>query len=549
MRPTISSDWVRKLAMTIKLFVTILLTVCFFGCNSHTDEKIILSIGKYKLSKNELESKRKSARYKSLTDLAFEDKLIEEGLILAFTLDHQYDTISTLNKLMEYSSRSYASQMDGFVWNRKVKQKLQLTEKDVRDAYQKRSKEYTIEVIVTRDKSILNNYKSVNALKLIKAKGSSNGIVKVFRDTVKFPYYPLSKYIEGLNGLKDGDVVGPAETENGYVIARVVATKQVVQNSYEKEKVNIRRDLLFGLTQKYLWKNQQQILKKADPKIYDDAIMELTQKFDPNKKDWAGVSPNLLLMSYVFGGKRISYQVSDFREFVANEPVFFGSLDKVEDVKKMFRSFIVAQYLFAEAKQMDMKSDEEFLQFAKDNWEKIYLEHFKRNYIYPKLSIKSDELEEYYHQHTDNFRAFESAIVQLYKFKDIQKAFQARTLLANEIKGATFFGGKLNTEVKLADQNNDPELIMAIIKLSPGQISSPIKIKGEYVVMVLSAKNGSAIIPYIYVKGEVQQLVYVQKSNQLTVQLTKELKAKYQIETNDIRKHLVKMQNNQPSQQ
>jgi hypothetical protein len=89
--------------MGAKLLVAILLTVCFYGCNSNTNEKIVLSIGKYKLSKDELESKRKSERYKSLTDQALEDKLVQEGLILAFTLDHQYDTISTLKKLMEYS--------------------------------------------------------------------------------------------------------------------------------------------------------------------------------------------------------------------------------------------------------------------------------------------------------------------------------------------------------------------------------------------------------------------------------------------------------------
>ena len=122
--------------MRIKLLIILLFAVCALACNN--DNETVLIIGKYKLTKAQLEFKRAKDRYKFLTEQALQDKLIEEGRILAFALDHRYDTLTTLKKLFEYASRSYAAQVDGFVWNKRVKSKLQLTENDLKNTYLKR---------------------------------------------------------------------------------------------------------------------------------------------------------------------------------------------------------------------------------------------------------------------------------------------------------------------------------------------------------------------------------------------------------------------------
>ncbi len=541
--------------MRIKLLIILLFAVCALACNN--DNETVLIIGKYKLTKAQLEFKRAKDRYKFLTEQALQDKLIEEGRILAFALDHRYDTLATLKKLFEYASRSYAAQVDGFVWNKRVKPKLQLTENDLKNTYLKRSQEHVLEAVLVRDKSVLDRYyKSPQDLNVIKANVSSDLNVKVFNAALKFPFYPLSYYTEGLNNLKVGDIIGPVETEQGYLIARVVATKPVVQKPYEQEKAGIRQDLLFGLTQKYLWENQKRIFKDAEPEMYDTAIKELALKFDIRKKDWPGVRPNLLIMNYNLGGERVAYLVSDLREFVANEPVFFGSLNTPDGVKKILRNIIIEQYLFAEAQQMNMKADDEYLRFGRDNQETIFLEHFKRNYLYPKLSVDPKESEDYYRKNSGNFKGFESAGISLFKFKNIQNAFRGRTLLEKKLRGIGPSVGDSNNantvslpaaiemEVKMTDPNNDPKLLGAIVRLAPGQISSPVEVKGEFVVVVLKAKKGLTTIPYMYVKDEVQRQIYSEKQKQLTARLADGLKEKYPIEKDGLREYLLTVKGN-----
>lgn len=543
--------------LRIKLLTVILFAFCEFGCNTNKDKETILVIGKYSLTKAELASKIKNDRYRSLTGQGLESKLIEEGRIVAFALDHRYDTVARLKKLFEYAARSYASQVDGFVWNKRVKPKLQLTENDIKQVYVKRSREHTVDVVLAGDKGTLGRYyRSPGDLDLIRARASSDQNVKVFSATVKFPYYPLSYYVDGLDTLKNGQIIGPVETADGYLIARVAATRAVAQRPYDEEKAGIRQGLLFGLTQKYLWETQKRIFKQADPEIYNAAVGELALRFDTRKKDWPGIMPNLLIMNYNFGGERVPYRVADLREFVTNQPVIIGSLTTPGGVKKILRSVIVERYLLADAQQMNMAADEGYRRFSKENNEKIFIEHYKRNYVYPRLSVHPQEVEEYYRKNIGNFRTFLSASISLYKFKNIQSAFKGRIQLEKKRRGISTLAPNSNNadtvplpnavemEVRTSDQNNDPKLLGAILRSAPGHVSYPIEINGDFVVVVVKDRKGSATMPYTYVKDDIQRLIYAEKEKQLTAQLAEHLKERYPVAKNELKGYLSAVKGN-----
>ena len=537
--------------MKANTLLIILSTFCISACNTNSDQETVLVIGKYKLTKADLEYKIKKDRYKSLTDEALQDKLIDEGRLIASAIDQRYDTLATLKRLFEYASRSYAAQVDGFIWNKKVKSKLALKEEDIRNIYRKRTQQYILEVVLISDKSVLDSYyRSSEDVNTIKAKAASDPNVRVFNAAVKFPFYPLSYYTRDLNSLKVGQIIGPVESERGYMLARVLAAKPLVQNSYEQEKANIRQELHFGLIQKYLWENQKRILKEANPEMYDTAIEELALKFDKQKKNWPGVKPHRLIMKYNFDGKQISYQVSDFHEFVTNEPAFAGSLTAPDGVKKILRTIIIEQYLFAEAHKMNMEADKEYQRFRKDNQYDMLLEHYKRTNIYPKLSISPKESEDYYRKNTGNFKSFQFAKISLFKFKSIQNAIQGRILVEKKIRGIAPSVGDSNNansqtlpaaiemQVKIDGPNNNAKLLETILRLSPGQTSSPLEINGEFVIIVVTAKQGSITIPYMYVKDDIQRLIYSQKENQLTARIEEGLKEKYPVEKDEIKKYL-----------
>lgn len=99
----------------------------------------------------------------------------------------------------------------------------------------------------------------------------------------------------------------------------------------------------------------------------------------------------------------------------------------------MLQSVIITQYLFAEVQQMSVEADEHYIQFRKNYQENIFIGHFRRNYIFPKISTPSDnELEDYYRNHSDDFKAFESATVAVYKFKDNNSAARGQMILSRK---------------------------------------------------------------------------------------------------------------------
>lgn len=532
------------------------------SCKRNKEDGLLLQIGEYRLTIPDYELKRKSDTYRSLTDQQLQDKLIEEGRIIAFSFDHRYDTISALNKHLEYVKRYYASKVDGFVWNKKVKPKLELRDSEIHEAYLKRSHDYTLEVIQIPSKSILDNYqktgsslKSEREFNLLKKNVASDPNVSVSNAIARYPFYPIGIYTDKIYSAKAGDVLGPIEALDGYYIIRIAGTKKAAQNDYGIEKALIKQELLSGLTQKYIFKSQQEIFGKANVRMNDAAIEELASKFNDKEKKWPGVNPRLILMDYNFEGKRAPYYAADFFEFVANQPVFFGSLSKPADVRKMLSSNIISKALYAEAQQMNMEKDEEYLQFKKNYREKVFLEYYKRQHVYPKLSVQLPELETYYHQHQHEFKGFESARVAIYKFPDIQQAFEGRMRISNPVKISAPSGNSGSgraaripeagvVDINLNNPTTDPRVVAGIFKLNPGQVSFPIEADGEYLIVSLVSKKGSITLPYQYVKEDIRKLLYAQKEAHINTQQTEELEAKYPIKENGMAEYIAKQTRN-----
>ncbi|MBE9601643.1 hypothetical protein [Pedobacter sp. MC2016-24] len=404
--------------MNLKTLMVMLFVSTIFSCKTGDREKVVLQLGRYKLTTAQLKVKIMSNKYKLLSNHELENKLIEEGRILAFAIEHRYDTIGKLNLLLNYASRAYVSREDGFVWNKKVKPLLQLTEKAIIDGYHKRAQVYTFEIIRLSDPSTAKKYQILkHDFDLLRKNAIVDKYATVFTMKLRYPFYPLCKYVKISDSLKAGDVVGSGETENGYIYSHVQSVKPFIQKAYQDEKADVRKELLFALTQKYILENQKQLFYKAKPMFYDRAIVALVSGFDVANKSWPSINPKLKLMEYTVSGKRLAYLASDFKEFVDNEPVFMGSLTNPSDVKKMLQSVIITQYLFALAKQLNVETDEDYLRFRKAYQENIFIEHFRRSHVFPNtvtpeskhLSLQN-ELKEQYPIENNGLKAYLSKL-------------------------------------------------------------------------------------------------------------------------------------------
>src|SRR5690606_21649000 len=150
---------------------------------------MIMQIGTYRLTVADLLSKLKNEAYRSLSDEELMRRLIEEGQILAYAQEHSYDTIRTLHKLLDYASRTYASRVDGFVWNKKVKPLLQIGEEQLRKAYAQMGNEYIFEIVELADSSLLQRHACLLAnFELLRDRALTDKSLGVFTVRTQFPY-------------------------------------------------------------------------------------------------------------------------------------------------------------------------------------------------------------------------------------------------------------------------------------------------------------------------------------------------------------------------
>lgn len=122
----------------MKIIILILFLFIGVGCSQYKKEDILLQIGDHKLSVADYEYIRNNAKYKKYGDEQLQNALIEEGKLIAFALDHKYDTIGELNKQLEYAAYYYASRVDGYVWNKKVKPLLKVPDENVQNSMSNR---------------------------------------------------------------------------------------------------------------------------------------------------------------------------------------------------------------------------------------------------------------------------------------------------------------------------------------------------------------------------------------------------------------------------
>jgi hypothetical protein len=542
----------------IEYLLILILLYFFTGCGKFNGDDILLNIGEYKLSVTEFENMRNGFKYKTLKSQdELEAKILSEGYINAYAIANRFDTIAALRKKLDYAVRFYASTVDGYVWNKKVKPLLDITEADIKNAYSKRTSEYEMELIRIPDGDLLNKYfpnnfqvKSTANFDAIKSKIISESNIQLLKRTQKYPFYPMGIDINRLLKAKAGDAWGPFESMDGYFVVCIKDVRKANLSSFETGQKQLKDALYRHFYNKYIWENQKDILQKTSPVMNEANIKEVISQFDIKNRKWNGTDKKKVLMEYKFQGKSHLYTIDNFLEFLNNEPIIIGSLSDVNSINKMLKNNLMDIYLYAEALKMNMLKDKEYLLFRKNREYIIFEQYFREKYIDPEISVDEDEIKNYYLQNTDSFKGFKSAIVEIYKFTDNQTVSDGMIAIMNKHKkapqGTSLPRLKNNIELPVAISTSidfysntfSTNITNEIAHLKPGQISTPIKVGGEYWVIFVAGKSNQITLPYDVVKNKIKDLLsYIKKEQSFNRQLDI-IKSKYMLKTNRIKQYL-----------
>lgn len=501
------------------------------GCHPASSDDPVLQIGAYQLSRTEYESLSQSGTYKALTDEQLQARMVEEGRILAYALEHRYDTIGQLNRQLDYAIRYHVSSVDGYVWNKKVKPLLQVSADDIRKAEAMRTQEYQLESIHFPNEALVKKYctagrpvVTVRDFHVLQEKIKADPKITFYRGFRRYPFFPLGVYLPSLAEAGVGDVWGPIETLSGYYLVHVADKRAITPGPITQEQQAIRDELLLGLKEKHIRESQRQILLETKPQLQEAAIVQIAGKADAKSSTWPGVKPDLVLMEYEFAGAHRTYTAADLMEFVQYQPVFTGSLADPDDVKKMLHAHLVGISLFAEAQQMGMDQDTAYQLLRKRYQQGIFIHYYKQQHIYPKISIGEADLEKYYQEHEKGLTCFASAELFIYNYSDKQSAFKGRQLILDHLAGNMDSKGKLlSTGERIAVQVKDTlyskAVIDAIARLGPGGVSMPIAENGRHLVIQVVSKTGSVAMPYKYAKDVIKDLLFSQKEQALIATL------------------------------
>lgn len=540
----------------IKIGMGLILSLLYLGCSHYESNDVLLQAGNYKLTVADYEYFKTRQKEKPVNS-GIRDQREENAYILAYAIENRFDTIRVLAKKLNNAERLYTSDVDGYVWNKKVKPLLKVSSGEIEEAYEKRKTRYTIEYIYFPDSISLNKYvapgslnKSAKSFDMLKQQILSSPEVKhsMFQGT--YPFYPFGVYTNRIIDAQKGDVWGPFEALEGYYVVQVTGKETVVQRSLTEEKAGIEKELLNALKLKFIWESQREVLGGMSPAMHDSAISLMAGKYIAGKKEWPGIDGRIILMDYRFKGKNFHYTANDFMDFVRYQPMYIGSPGNAGDMKKMMTNFLMEVWYYNEALNMGAATDQEFLCFKKHYQSKLFVSYYNEINIYPNIRLSPDEIRTYYDNNHDKLQHPETATLSIYKFGNQQAAFKAMMPLTryyeNILKrGAADTLPKLqgvssiqkDVKFQISDTANNAMLVNAILGGDTGRVLSPREINGEYWIVYLAGKEGKTLLPYKYARGELQQMLLAKKMQDVSDRLLAGLKAQYPLKVDRLREY------------
>jgi len=505
---------------------------------SRPNEDIVLEIGGFSMSHDEynyqIEKLKKSTKQDSIQS---HKQLIDEAYILAFAKQNRFDTIGELDKRLLYAMKFYVSQVDGYLWNKTIKPKLEVTNNLLKNAYQRKTQRYQFELLRFRDSNT-----NIVQDEIIDRKKFDDLKKKIAPDQfynvmLSYPFLPYGAFTDELDNAQTNDIIGPFQTDQGIYLMRIVNTVPAPVPPFHEIENTIRQELMMRMTQKYVWQSVQKIRSDTHPLYYQEAISNICRLYNEQTKDWPVATDNLLLMEYTLHNTRIQFKGEDFKEFIRYQPMFMGSLKSDNDVHNMIETYLINQYLYDEVQKLSPESDPEYVLFKDWLRDQFFLKYFKEKYVRANIDIQERAIATYYQERKDSLKTFERADITIYQFKTPgaamsyrQQRYGPNNQLGKRLEPTkqhlTFHRNGKNTYDISIEQN--------IEGLKLGALSNPIKINDQYCLLEIKDTVGAVYIAYDQIKEKLRQELYLEKEKKVYTKQLENLKSLYKIKINKI---------------
>ncbi len=472
----------------------------FFIACEQAPEGVVAKVGKYNITGDELKEQTQmmQSRWKTATE-AYEgymsalEGLIQQKLILLKAYKEGLDKDSSVVQSLDENDlrlKLYA------LWELEIVQKVNITDEELKELYDKRGTEYNAAHILLPDSAkaveVYNKLKEGADFEELAKEYSQDpgsaprgGDLGWFTDGRMVPVFQDAVY-----ALEDGELSEPVKSRFGWHIILRKGTRPAEQKPFEETKEMLRKNIERQRQQERMMEYIEETRERANLTYNDENIQVILNKFqrpvEPENSEMP-ISANieftpeeleLPILTWTGGTWTIAQFDSLYKqESPSRRPVFSA----IEEIQNFLADRLQQDILLAEAERINITESEKYKElFTKALEEKMV--NAMQSKLYTDVDVTDDEIQAYYDANPDSFMNPRTIVVldiQVSSEDDAKKLY-------NKIKGGADF-------VEVADENSErtyikrsgwklevteqrfPNLYAAANNASPGDLLGPIK--------------------------------------------------------------------------
>lgn len=521
---------------------------------SKIDDEIVLKIGSFEITRYEYEKnkKREADLNRYGNPEYWLNKYISNSYFLADAYDQKYDTISSINKKVDYASITMLGQFKGYLWNKVEEPKLIFTKKEIKQIYKKQNKLFDLEYFLFADEilfnSILNNDTAIRTeanFKNLINKCQTN-LVKYINLKLLYPFFELEPAKERIYTLKQGDIVTIHFKNGKILIAHLKGIKEIKQQEFETERDNIYSNLKLIKEKQIVEDKRNSIFKEAKIVINEEVEEKILRDLKSSKPlRFLETFIADTVLKYQINKESKSILAADFFDYYINNPFMYIINDK-ESLSDLLKGIVEEKYLYAESLKRGIINEKKFILDKRDFMNRLILSNYYMN-NFSDTSVSNRDMHDFYNTHLQSFSQCKSCYVTVFTFKNKNSAYLNLNLI-NKIASQngiikssdTSMVGKLsyheNDIIELKNDKYPSTIIQKIFNSKMNTPIGPLEFNNHIYLFIKRKELGQKIQPFELVKENIKEQLITKKRNIWNDNKLKELKGKYPVIINKILK-------------
>ena len=419
--------------------------------------------------------------------------------------------------------------------NEEVDSKIKITEKEMREVYRR---DY-VPMLHVRAVNFPSEGEARAFLEELKAKDMEKLVEEKFPEKNRRAFdwgwrrpslFP-QEVREVLLKARKGEVVGPLHWMGKYWLIKVVDRKEGSDQDFEKVKNGIRRKLWKGEENRLTARLIERLKKKYN--VWVD--QELLKSLDVEHPKEENLDKPLVRMG------ETELKVRDFLKMVDKEYKFrkkyrFSTKD-MDRIKRSVMANLISQTLTSwEALSRHYERKPPFKWVYRFYCQHRIIKELENQLFWPKVKVAEEDARRYYQEHLDEFRLPGLVKVAFIQTGDeklaqrIEKALNRGEDFFEVARKFTFHGASVQ---KVPIDHLVPEMREAVSRLSPGEVSSSVKV-GSYIYIVkLIERVTERQKPFEEVKKSIMEKLKKERFEEIKKSYLSELKRRSKIEVNE----------------